>query len=119
MQDPATGTDFIWNLLKEPRNLTIFILWGVGFFLKQTPHIKTYWIPWILLGVGPILSVAITLADSSITDLVLPVPVLALVRLVIINGIWGLAYAIFAVLTHNRLKNWIETRRSKKQENGE
>lgn len=40
------------DFIKQELYILVPVLWVIGNFLKRTPYIKSWYIPWILLGIS-------------------------------------------------------------------
>ena len=51
--------DIALSFIAENVLIVVPVLWLIGYFLKSTPKIKDWIIPWVLVAVGIILAVGI------------------------------------------------------------
>lgn len=84
--------EFIKDLLVEDAMLVVPALWVIGKIVKETPQIKDWTIPYILLGIGVILTVGI-----------LGVNVDALIQGVLVSGLSVFGHQIFIQTKEGRV----------------
>ncbi|GAA0367183.1 phage holin family protein [Bacillus horti] len=48
--------DFV-QFIREEMYILIPVLWTIGHFLKMTPYVKSWLLPWILLVIGCVFSI--------------------------------------------------------------
>lgn len=48
--------DIILEIIRQELYVLVPVLWIIGNFLRKTPYIKPWYIPWILLSLGIVLT---------------------------------------------------------------